>query len=54
MDNLARSACGFEDSNHTTSTFNWLLNHSWDKHFLDPGFAYKCYVSTSTTKVRNI
>ena len=42
MDNLARFACRFKDCNCTTSNFNRLLNHCWDKHSLDPGFAYKC------------
>ena len=48
MDNLARFACRFEDYNYTTSNFNRLLNHCWDKHSLEPGFAYKCDMSSCT------
>ena len=49
--------CGmgrFKDCNYTTSNFNRLLNHCWDKHSLDPGFAYKCDVSSCTSKFTNI
>ena len=42
------------DCNYTTSNFNRLLNDCWDKHFLDPGFAYKCDVSSYTSKFTNI
>ena len=54
MDNLVRFACKFKDCNYTTSNFNRLLNHCWDKHSLDPSFAYKCDVSSCTSKFINI
>ena len=30
------------------------MNHCWNKHSLDPGFAYKCDVSSCTSKLTNI
>ena len=30
------------------------MNHCWNKHPLDPGFAYKCDVSSCTSKLTNI
>ena len=54
MVNLARFACRFNNCNYTTSNFNRLLNHSWNKHSLDPGFALKCDVSSFTKKFANI
>ena len=54
MDNLARFACKFKDCYYTTSNFNRLLNHCWDNHSLDPSFAYKCDVSSCTSKFTNI
>ena len=54
MDNLARFACRFKDCNYTTSNFNRLMNHCWDKHSLDQGFAYKYDVSSCSSKFTNI
>ena len=54
MDNLARFACKFKDCYYNTSNFNRLLNHCWDNHSLDPSFAYKCDVSSCTSKFTNI
>ena len=30
------------------------MNHCWNKHSLDPGFGYKCDVSSCTSKLTNI
>ena len=54
MDNLARFTCRFKDRNYTTSNFNRLMNHCWDKHSLDQGFAYKYDVSSCSSKSTNI